>query len=263
MLDSVDFPIEFITMPTEFFLGFVFLGLALWLPYRTMKGKLEIDWDIIGYLFGIGCTFAYVFILENPVYGWLSEVEIVAEYQESIQRLPFWMVGIAFLVLTDFLGYWTHRLMHTRSIWAHHAWHHSPEIVYWLSGMRGSFMNFVFSLFPFTLGYLLIPLDDFGTTFFVIMIFNILNQHYIHSNIRLPYQTKLETFLVTPRTHLVHHSAKRQWTDSNYGFVFTTWDRMFRTFTDPDTVPKNDPLGLDYEQSKWALMMGVSKKDRP
>jgi sterol desaturase/sphingolipid hydroxylase (fatty acid hydroxylase superfamily) len=259
MLDNIDFPIEFITIPTEFVLGFLFLGLALWLPYRSMKGKLEIDWDIIGHIFGTGCTLAYVFLLENPVYGWLVDVDSIVRYQEVIQQLPFWAVGTAYLILSDFLGYWTHRAMHTRAIWSHHAWHHSPEVVYWLSGMRGSFVHFVFSLAPYTVAYLLLPMDNFGNTFFVIMIFNMVNQHYIHSNIRVRCQRQLEAIFVTPRTHLVHHSAKQQWTDSNYGFVLSIWDRLFGTFTDPDTVPKDDPLGLDYNHANWALMMGIAK----
>jgi sterol desaturase/sphingolipid hydroxylase (fatty acid hydroxylase superfamily) len=35
--------------------------------------------------------------------------------------------------------------------------------------------------------------------------------------------------LVTPAFHHVHHSARRSETDSNYGELFSIWDRLFRT----------------------------------
>jgi hypothetical protein len=63
--------------------------------------------------------------------------------------------------------------------------------------------------------------------------------------------------LVTPRFHFVHHSAKQHVANSNYGFVFSAWDRIFGTYTDPGTVPRDDPLGLGYEISGWRLVLGL------
>jgi hypothetical protein len=31
----------------------------------------------------------------------------------------------------------------------------------------------------------------------------------------------------------------------------------FGTYTDPDTVPRDDRLGLDYEATKWRLLLGL------
>jgi sterol desaturase/sphingolipid hydroxylase (fatty acid hydroxylase superfamily) len=36
--------------------------------------------------------------------------------------------------------------------------------------------------------------------------------------------------LVTPDMHRVHHSWRREETDSNYGFNFPCWDRLFGTY---------------------------------
>jgi hypothetical protein len=63
--------------------------------------------------------------------------------------------------------------------------------------------------------------------------------------------------LVTPRLHFVHHSAKAHVANSNYGFIFSVWDRVFGTYTDPATIPLDDPLGLGYEVSGWRLMLGL------
>ena len=62
---------------------------------------------------------------------------------------------------------------------------------------------------------------------------------------------------MTPRFHFVHHSARQHVANSNYGFIFSLWDRMFGTFNDPANVASNDPLGLGYEISGWRLMVGL------
>jgi sterol desaturase/sphingolipid hydroxylase (fatty acid hydroxylase superfamily) len=53
-----------------------------------------------------------------------------------------------------------------------------------------------------------------------------------HANLRLPdrLDRALRLLLVTPAMHHVHHSARRAETDSNYGDVFSLWDRLFGTY---------------------------------
>jgi sterol desaturase/sphingolipid hydroxylase (fatty acid hydroxylase superfamily) len=63
--------------------------------------------------------------------------------------------------------------------------------------------------------------------------------------------------LVTPRFHFVHHSTNRSIANSNYGFIFSVWDRLFGTYTDPAVVPPDDSLGLGYEISSWRLVLGL------
>ena len=55
---------------------------------------------------------------------------------------------------------------------------------------------------------------------------------WTHANLRLPARVEraLSALLVTPAFHHVHHSARREETDSNYGEVFTLWDRLFGTW---------------------------------
>ncbi len=52
-----------------------------------------------------------------------------------------------------------------------------------------------------------------------------------HADIGLP--SKLDTMLswviVTPNLHKVHHSEWQPETDSNYGSLFSFWDRLFRS----------------------------------
>ena len=63
-------------------------------------------------------------------------------YSPSLPRgffaLPFVARAALYLVIADFGHYWVHRAMHTRWLWSIHRWHHSPNYMYWLMGMRGS-----------------------------------------------------------------------------------------------------------------------------
>ena len=53
-----------------------------------------------------------------------------------------------------------------------------------------------------------------------------------HANIRLSDKTdKLLSYLiVSPNMHKVHHHSFMPYTDSNYGNIFSIWDRVFGTY---------------------------------
>ena len=45
--------------------------------------------------------------------------------------------------------------------------------------------------------------------------------------------------------HRIHHSIRRDETDSNYGFTLSLWDRAFGTYrAAPKDDPQTMPLGL-------------------
>jgi sterol desaturase/sphingolipid hydroxylase (fatty acid hydroxylase superfamily) len=53
-----------------------------------------------------------------------------------------------------------------------------------------------------------------------------------HSNLRVPERLDrwLRWVIVPPSMHRVHHSHLRAETDSNYGSIFSFWDRLFRSY---------------------------------
>jgi sterol desaturase/sphingolipid hydroxylase (fatty acid hydroxylase superfamily) len=86
---------------------------------------------------------------------------------------------------------------------------------------------------------------------------------FTHANVKLP--TKLDNVLrflvVTPAMHLIHHSPAPQNTNSNYGFSFSIWDRLFRTYR-PAPAPSEslELIGLEHwrgapDQSLRALLI--------
>ena len=66
-----------------------------------------------------------------------------------------------------------------------------------------------------------------------------------HSNWRLPirFERLLSLVIVTPRMHGIHHSQVERENKSNFGTVFTWWDRLHRT------------LGLNIPQN--AIVVGI------
>ena len=58
----------------------------------------------------------------------------------------------------------------------------------------------------------------------------------------------LRALIVTPDMHRIHHSLKREETDSNYGFNLSLWDRMFRTYR-AQASAADFPIGLENYQT--------------
>lgn len=68
-----------------------------------------------------------------------------------------------------------------------------------------------------------------------------------HGNIRLPEQIDryLRLLVVTPDMHRVHHSLIIRETNSNFGFNFPWWDRLFGTYRDQPVAGHTDmTIGL-------------------
>ena len=56
----------------------------------------------------------------------------------------------------------------------------------------------------------------------------------------------LRLFVVTPEMHRVHHSNIARETNSNFGFNFPWWDRLFGTYrAQPDRGHEAMTIGLD------------------
>ena len=72
-----------------------------------------------------------------------------------------------------------------------------------------------------------------------------------HSNLRLPigFERLLSKIIVTPRMHGIHHSQVRRENNSNFGTVFTWWDRLHRT------------LGLNIPQDE--VIVGIPAYTEP
>lgn len=248
---------ELLLRATFIAIGLAHQGVARLVPFREQPEPRQLWWDLAGMVFGAACAAGYALLIGGPLIEWLSSHDGVARWYARVDQWP-WVVGLGVnLVVADLSVYWAHRLLHHRALWHTHAWHHSPRHVWWLSGLRASPVHVVFTMLPSTVGFLLCPIGPGGAVLTGLIVFRMANQHWLHSNIAIPGARTLEWLFVTPRFHFVHHSADVRLTNTNYGFVFTLWDRLFGTFVDPETVPAGERLGLDYDNGNLRLMLGL------
>jgi sterol desaturase/sphingolipid hydroxylase (fatty acid hydroxylase superfamily) len=144
----------------------------------------------------------------------------------------------------DFANWLAHLILHKIDwLWPLHIIHHSDNNVDVTTGLRhhpgDSFFRGVFFI-------LFIGLS--GSPMYTVMIYQTLaaiSTAFTHANIRLPRKLDylLSFIIVSPNMHKVHHHWKQPYTDSNYGNVFSVWDRLLGTFKRLD--PSQIRYGLD------------------
>lgn len=157
---------------------------------------------------------------------------------------PLAMVAVVVLVL-DFSFYVAHVAMHRiPTFWRYHRVHHADPAVDVTTTIRQhpgeSVIRYAFmGAFAFALG-------ASPSAFAVYRVWSALNGLLEHANIRVPHRLDRALSLVTtwPSMHKVHHSRAANETNTNYGNIFSLWDRMFFTFT-PTTRGTNIVYGLD------------------
>jgi len=172
----------------------------------------------------------------------------------------FFTIIIGVLAL-DFSSWLVHWVMHkVKPLWGFHLIHHTDNTVDVTTGLRhhpgDSILRGVFFM-------LLIFVS--GAPMYAVMIYQtllVLATAFTHANISLPKKldTVLSYVLVSPNMHKVHHHWKQPYTDSNYGGVFSIWDRIFGTYKVLD--PKELRYGLDryYPNEKDEDLIALLKK---
>ena len=141
-----------------------------------------------------------------------------------------WSGPVFDVLLLDFLIYWWHRANHEWPLlWRFHEVHHLDRFLDSTSAIRFHFGEVLLSAGARATVVLLL-----GVPFASIVLFESLllcATIFHHSNLRLPpgVERALSIAVITPGIHWVHHHAARVDTDSNYGTLFSFWDRLFRT----------------------------------
>jgi sterol desaturase/sphingolipid hydroxylase (fatty acid hydroxylase superfamily) len=160
-------------------------------------------------------------------------------------------------VAVDFMFYWWHRASHAVPLlWRIHRVHHSDPHLDATTATRFHpvEVSFTIVLVVVTLSTLGIPLwVDLARTLVINPLF--MAQH---ANVAFPprWEHIGRALIVTPELHRVHHSPLREEHDTNYGQVFSIWDRWFGTLREPPaTVPEVGVRGLEGE--RWQTVIGM------
>ena len=147
-------------------------------------------------------------------------------------EMPLWIEVILGVLLLDLIGaYLVHWVEHRVTwMWKFHVVHHSDPHVDVTTGLRHHPGETFFRV-----GFTILAVLIIGAPIGVVMLYqslSVLFAHLTHANINLPRRVDrwLSWVLVTPGMHKVHHHYQQPLTDTNFGNIFSLWDRLFGTF---------------------------------
>ena len=143
-----------------------------------------------------------------------------------------WSVAVVLsVVLLDLAIYAQHVLFHAVPLlWRLHRMHHADLDIDVTTGVRFHPVEIILSLL---IKWAVIV--ALGTPAVAVLLFEILlnaTSMFNHGNIAMPpwVDRLVRLLVVTPDMHRVHHSIHRSETNSNFGFNFPWWDRLFGTY---------------------------------
>lgn len=190
-------------------------------------------------------------IILSPILISPMVIYITRDMEYRLYR-PDWYSGIfAFLIdilILDLLNYSMHFIAHkVPLLWRFHAIHHLDTHLDVTTGFRQHFgEKFILLFMRLPIIFMLaIPYKTILVFEVVAFCFGIFHHNNINFSERI--EKIVGRIIVMPSFHSIHHGRDQQYTDSNYGFIFSWWDRFFKTKS-LDFRPKNEKFsnGLDH-----------------
>ena len=159
--------------------------------------------------------------------------------------MPAIIVGFTAVFVGDFIGYWRHRLEHTRLLWPSHAVHHSDTAMTWLALLRFHPIN---RLSTFIIDISILTFLGFPA--YALLVYSAVKHYYgffIHADLPWSYG-RLDKVFVSPVMHRWHHSIETEAHETNFATVFSFFDWIlffvisyFAAFTFFNTVFSSIP----------------------
>lgn len=203
---------------------------------------------IINLLFGVATV---------GIFNWVEAGQIGLLHYINLPVLMELLLAVLFFDLVA--QYVVHFLLHrVKWMWKLHMVHHSDTQVDATTGTRhhpGDYLlRETFALFT-------IVIIGAPVSFYLIYRFStIFFTYFTHANIQMPLwlDKMLSWVFITPNMHKFHHHFERPWTDTNFGNIFSFWDRLFGTMVYDD--PKKIIYGLDVLDGKMDENIGYQLK---
>lgn len=231
----------------NYFYGLIVISLAVWalelaFPWRKNQKAIRKDFWLDGFY-----MFFNFFIFSVAIAGFYEIMGVLFSYAGitassfailPVQNWPAWAQLLVFFILSDFVQWFTHVLLHRYEwLWKFHKVHHSVEEMGFAAHLRYHWMENIFYKPLKVLAVMLIggfePAQAFIVHFITIAI-----GHLNHANIHLTYGP-LKYIFNNPVMHLWHHVyelPKGRTHGINFGISLSLWDYIFRTAS----IPKDD-----------------------
>jgi sterol desaturase/sphingolipid hydroxylase (fatty acid hydroxylase superfamily) len=169
---------------------------------------------------------------------------------------------ICALLAFDFSIFFSHFLQHkVPFLWQFHKVHHSAQVltpitVYRMHPMDDLLTGIVVTValgitggaYMVITGSIVTPIQIFQVNG-LLFIFYLAGYNLRHTHIWLNYPRWMLNILISPAQHQIHHSNAPAHFDKNFGFIFSIWDRFFRTIYIP-TNREDLKFGLSELENK-------------
>lgn len=222
-------------MNVKYIQGFILagvFGLQFFFEHVFPQRKELNDWKNERFNIAIGMLNIILTLL--PAFALLHWIRFVAGKKLGILNLVHASLLVQILlsiVLLDLWMYAWHQLNHKLNfLWQFHRFHHKDEKMNSTTALRFHIAELLFSypgkaLMCLIAGINFTPLVIYECLFSISVIIH-------HSNIRITERldTIYRVVFVSPIMHRIHHSAKQEERDNNYGALFSFWDRLFRSW---------------------------------
>ncbi|MBJ2172847.1 sterol desaturase family protein [Aureibaculum sp. A20] len=214
---------------------------------------------------GVNLVFLGTSLTINIVFGLLTigVFSYIGTHQIGILHwvhLPIWAELFITILFLDFVAqYAVHYYLHKVSwMWRFHMIHHSDTKVDATTGTRHHPGDYVLREIAALIAIVIIGAPF---AFYVVYkIVTILFTYLTHANINVPVwiDKPMSFIFITPNMHKFHHHFERPWTDTNFGNIFSFWDRIFGTFVYGN--PNKVIYGLDVLDGKLDENVGYQFK---
>ncbi|HZQ12871.1 MAG TPA: sterol desaturase family protein [Pseudolabrys sp.] len=230
-------------VPITIALGVVFAVLTHWSacnPGRPWWRKREIVTDVLyWFLIPLGARFVRIGLMVMGA-AWFYDIHgaeaLIKFYDDGfgpLAEMPLWAQAVTFVVVSDFLTYWIHRLYHGARMWRYHAVHHSSEDLDWISAARFHPVNILFGTVMVDVALLLAGISP--NVMLWVGPFTTATSAFVHANLNWTLGP-FRYVLAGPVFHRWHHTAADRGGSKNFAGTFPIWDVMFGTFY----MPKNE-----------------------
>lgn len=234
-------------VPVTIGLAIVFSGLSyFWAcnPGKPWWHKKELATDLCYWFFVPVVTRAVrigLLVLGASMFFGITDPDgLIAFYDNGhgpLAALPLWVQAVIFLVASDFLLYWTHRMFHSGGFWKYHSIHHSSEELDWISAARFHPANLFLGTVAVDVILLLAGISP--NVMLWVGPFTIFHSAFVHANLNWTLGP-FRYVIATPVFHRWHHTALDRGGDTNFAGTFPVWDILFGTFRMPkDELPDN------------------------
>jgi sterol desaturase/sphingolipid hydroxylase (fatty acid hydroxylase superfamily) len=187
--------------------------------WASNLGIVLIDTALVKLIFPV-MAINVAFVAQENSWGLLNNIS-----------LPYWVEVAMGVLILDCIIYLQHLMFHAVPLlWRLHMMHHADLDYDVTTGLRFHPIEIIISMV-----IKMASVAALGASPVTVVLFEIVlnaTAMFNHGNIKLPLglDAVLRLLVVTPDMHRVHHSVTIRETNSNFGFNFPWWDRLFGTY---------------------------------